>query len=121
MGKNTNTGVNVGIDVGKSQLDAYIHERDLHLTFPNTPESIKKLLSQFARYQLQRIVIEATGRREYEFVAQAADRGLPIIVANPLYIRRFAGAAGILAKTDKIDAMIIACYAATMQPLYESS
>ena len=116
MAKQTNAGVNVGIDVGKSQLDVVIHERDLHLTFPNTPENIKKLLSRLARYNLQRIVLEATGRREYELVAQAVDRNLPVIVANPMYIRRFAGAAGILAKTDKIDAAVIAYYAATMQP-----
>ena len=116
MTRKSNLGVNVGIDVGKSQLDAYIHERDLHLTVPNTPESIKKLLSRLARYNLARIVIEATGRREYELVAQAADRNLPIIVVNPIYIRRFAGAAGILAKTDKIDAAVIALYAYKMQP-----
>ena len=116
MTRKSNLGVNVGIEVGKSQLDAYIHERDLHLTVPNTPESIKKLLSRLARYNLARIVIEATGRREYELVAQAADRNLPIIVVNPVYIRHFAGAAGILAKTDKIDAAVIALYAYKMQP-----
>lgn len=48
-------------------------------------------------------MVEATGRREYELVCQAADRHLPIIIVNPLYIHRFAGAAGILAKTDKVD------------------
>ena len=109
-------GVNVGIDVGKSQLDVYIHERELHLTVPNTPEDIRKLLGRLARYRLARIVVEATGRREYELVSQAADRELPIIIANPLKVRRFAGAAGILAKTDKVDAAVIAAYAATMKP-----
>lgn len=116
MAKQTNAGVNVGIDVGKSQLDAFIHERDLHLTFPNTPEGIKKLLARLARYRLQRIVVEATGRREYELVAYASDKEMPIIVVNPLYVRRFASAAGILAKTDKIDSAVIAYYAATMKP-----
>lgn len=114
--RNTNRGVNVGIDAGKTQLDVVIHERDIHLTFPNTTESIKKLLGRLARYNLQRIVIEATGRCEYELVAQAVDKDLPIIVVNPLQVRRFAGASGTLAKTDKIDAEVIASYAATMQP-----
>lgn len=109
-------GVNVGIDVGKSQLDVYIHERELHLCIPNTPEDIRKLFTRLGRYHLERIVVEATGRREYELVCQAADRDLPIIIVNPIYVRRFAGAAGILAKTDKVDAAVIALYAATMKP-----
>lgn len=109
-------GVNVGIDVGKAQLDVYIHERGLHFSLPNTPENIRKLFSRLNRYRLARIVVEATGRREYELVAQASDRELPIVIANPLNVRRFAAAAGVLAKTDKVDAAVIARYAATMKP-----
>lgn len=116
MAMKVNEGVNVGIDVGKSQLDVYIHERELHLTIPNSPEDIRKLLGRLSRYRLARIVVEATGRREYELVSQAADKDLPIIIANPLIVRRFAGAAGILAKTDKVDSAVIAAYAATMKP-----
>lgn len=116
MAMKSNEGVNVGIDVGKSQLDIFIHERELHLTVPNTPEDIRKLLGRLSRYRLARIVVEATGRREYELVSQAADKDLPIIIANPLKVRRFAGAAGILAKTDKVDSAVIAAYAATMKP-----
>jgi len=116
MAMKTSEGVNVGIDVGKSQLDVYIHERELHLTIPNSPENIRKLLGRLGRYHLARIVVEATGRREYELVCQAAERDLPVIIVNPLYVRKFAGAAGILAKTDKVDAAVIALFAATMKP-----
>lgn len=62
MAKKTAT-VNVGIDVGKSQLDLYIHERELHLLFPNTYEGINKCLSRLGHYQSTRIVVEATGHR----------------------------------------------------------
>ncbi len=116
MAMKTSDGVNVGIDVGKSQLDVFIHERELHLTIPNNPENIRKLLGRLSRYHIARIVVEATGRREYELVCQAADKDLPIIIVNPLYVRRFAGATGILAKTDKLDAAVIALFAATMKP-----
>lgn len=116
MAMKVTEGVNIGIDVGKAQLDVYIHERGLHFSLPNTPENIRKLFTRLSRYHLARIVVEATGRREYELVAQAADRDLPIIIVNPLNVRRFAAAAGTLAKTDKVDATIIARYAATMKP-----
>lgn len=108
--------VNVGIDVGKHQLDVHILERELSLVIPNTPSGIRTLVGRLRRYRLERVVVEATGRHEVEFVALAAERGLPVIVANPIFVRRFAGATGTLAKTDRMDAQIIASYAATMKP-----
>lgn len=115
MANKSNT-VNVGIDVGKSQLDIFVHERKLHLSFPNDSQGIKKLLGRLGRYQVERILVEATGRRESELLAACVEKGLPIIVINPLQIRRYAGVIGQLAKTDKIDSEIIASYAATMKP-----
>ena len=116
MAKKDREAINVGIDVGKHVLDAYIHERDRHIQEKNTPEGIKKLLGQINRFKVERIVVEATGRYERNLVFSAIEKGLPIIVANPIYIRRFAGAAGQVAKTDKLDAKIIAKYAALLQP-----
>jgi transposase len=55
-------------------------------------------------------------RHEQALVAAAQQRGVPVIVAQPIAIRRFAGALGILAKTDKLDSQVIAHYAAVMQP-----
>ena len=109
-------GVNVGVDVGKFQLDVFIHERALALSVPNTPAGVRKLLGRLIRFKLARLVVEATGRREYDLVAAAAERGLPVVVAQPLTIRRYAAAKGILAKTDRLDARVLADYAATLRP-----
>jgi transposase len=108
--------VNVGVDVSKSKLDVYLLERDLLLSVPNDEQAIETLISRLARYRLERIVIEATGRLEHAFVTAAVAKGLPIVVVSPLKVRRFADAVGQLAKTDQIDARLIAQFAATLKP-----
>ena len=110
------TKINVGIDVGKHQLDVFIHERQIHFTATNDAQGIRQALNRLRRYSIERIVVEATGRREYEFVVAAAELQLPVIICQPIKVRRYAGAQGVLAKTDKIDATILASYAAVMQP-----
>ena len=116
MPENKEASTNVGIDVGKDQLDVVIHELQLHFIVTNDAPGIRRLLNRIARYNPTRVVVEATGRREYDFVVAAAERGLPVIICQPLLVRRYASASGILAKTDKIDAGILASYAAIMQP-----
>lgn len=116
MPKKREDAVNVGIDVGKHQLDVAIHERALHFCVPNDVQGIRKLLGRLARYPLARVVVEATGRREYDLVLAAAERGMPVIICQPIKVRRYAGARGVLAKTDKIDARLLASYAAVMTP-----
>ena len=116
MAMKQSKSVNIGIDVGKQMLDVYIHERDTHIQVSNNAEGIRKLLGRLNRYQVQRIVVEATGRLEREIVSSALEKGLPIIVVNPLHVRRYAGAIGLLAKTDKLDAKLIAQYAAMIKP-----
>ena len=109
--------VNVGVDVGKSQLDLFLLERDRALTVPNEEQAIASLIRRLSRYRIERIVIEATGRLEQPFVRAALAAGLPVIVVSPLKIRRFADAIGQLAKTDAIDARLIAQFAATLKPV----
>jgi len=108
--------VNVGVDVSKDTLDLYLLERDLLLHVPNDEPHISSLIKRLARYRLERIVIEATGRLEHAFVTAALTRGLPVVVVAPLKVRRFAEAVGQLAKTDAIDARLIARFAATLKP-----
>lgn len=108
--------VNVGVDVGKSQLDLYLLERDRALTVPNEERAIHALIRSLSRYRIERIVVEATGRLEQPFVRAAFAAGLPVIVVSPLKIRRFADVIGQLAKTDAIDARLIAQFAATVKP-----
>jgi len=109
--------VNVGVDVGKSQLDLYLLERDRALIVPNEEQAIASVIRRLARYRIERIVIEATGRLEQPFVRAALAAGLPVVVVSPLKIRRFADAIGQLAKTDAIDARLIARFAATVKPV----
>jgi transposase len=111
------SAVNVGVDVGKSQLDLYLLERDGALTIPNDEQAIASVIRRLSRYRIERIVIEATGRLEQPFVRAALAAGLPVVVVSPLKIRRFADAIGQLAKTDEIDARLIARFAAAVKPL----
>ena len=74
--------VNVGVDVGKSQLDLYLLERDRALTVPNDEQAIAALIRRLSRYRIERIVVEATGRLEQPFVRAALAAGLPVIVVS---------------------------------------
>lgn len=116
---NTNTRrsvVNVGVDVGKDCLDIVIHEKHLHWQEENSAEGIRNILKRLSYYRVERLVMEATGRYEFELAQAAYDRGLPVCIVKPLSVRRYAGAVEQLAKTDRIDAAIIAEYAAVVQP-----
>jgi transposase len=108
--------VNVGVDVSKSKLDVCLLERDLLLSVANDEQAIASLVKRLARYRIERVVIEATGRLEHAFVSAAIAKGLPVVVVSPLKVRRFADAVGQLAKTDEIDARLIAQFAATLKP-----
>ena len=111
-----NTAVNVGIDVGKQMLDVYLLERQRAFQYPNDEASIRRLVAKLKRFKIQRIVIEATGRLEQPFVRAALAQGLPVIVVTPLKVRRYAAAIGQLAKTDAIDAQLIARFGADLKP-----
>jgi len=108
--------INVGVDVGKSKLDIVLHPLDLHFQISNDEEQILKTVQVLKTHNVKRIVVEATGRYEHAFVFACDQADLPIIVVNPISVRRYAQAIGVLAKTDKIDAFVIARFAATIQP-----
>lgn len=107
---------NVGIDIGKSMLDMCIYEVDIYTQYPNTPEGIRQLLKQLSRYRVTRIVVEATGGYERALVETCADKELPLIIVQPMQVRQFAKAQGIIAKTDKLDSRLIAQFGAVMKP-----
>ena len=110
------TSVNIGVDVGKANLDIALHPSGQFYTIPNSEAHIRRFIKILKGYSIERIVVEATGRYEHA-LAQACDQaGLPIIVVNPTSVRRYAQAIGVLAKTDRIDAQVIARYAATLKP-----
>lgn len=108
--------VNVGIDVGKANLDIFIYEKNIHFQVNNDVSGIKQILNRLAYYQVKRLVMEATGRYEFNLAEAAFRKGLPVCIVQPLAVRRYAGAIGQLAKTDRIDAQLIAEFAAIIQP-----
>ncbi len=116
MKTNTNQNINVGVDTGKFQLDIYIRPLDIFFTVANDDKGIKEAVSRIQKHKPERIVIEATGRLEMPFIMACANANLPFVIANPVHIKRFAGAIGQRAKTDKLDAQLIAHYSEAIKP-----
>ncbi|MCR9193060.1 MAG: transposase [Gammaproteobacteria bacterium] len=116
----------IGIDVSKHKLDVHDLEVNQALSFDNSQSGAQALVKKLRKRYLGRVVIEATGGYEREVVLACLEHELPVCVVNPLTIRRYAQAKGLLAKTDRIDAEVIADYGKRMQPdlrhqkLYES-
>ncbi len=102
--------------MGKHQLDFYCHENAQHFTVDNTRRYPPGASGNWHVPAIACLVVEATGRHEQALVRAAGKRIVSVVVAQPIAIRRFAGALGILAKTDKLDSRVIAQYAATVQP-----
>lgn len=104
-----------GIDVAKSRLDLGLSDGSVH-TFANDPDGCAALRQHLEAYNLKVIAIEATGGYERAIVAELAAAGLPVAVVNPRQVRDFARATGQLAKTDKIDALILARFGEAIDP-----
>ncbi|WP_339783613.1 IS110 family transposase [uncultured Marinobacter sp.] len=111
--------INIGVDVGKANLDIALHPSGQFYSIPNSEAHIRKFVKILKGYSIERIVVEATGRYEHALVRACDQAGLPIIVVNPTSVRRYAQAIGVLAKTDRIDAQVIAKYAATLKPEFK--
>lgn len=108
--------INVGVDVGKYFLDVHIHEKDLHFQVENNPAGIAVLLKRLSYYQVERLVMEATGRYQLMLAEAAFLKDLPVCIVKPLLVRRYAGAIEQIAKTDRLDAAVISEFAAVVRP-----
>jgi transposase len=106
----------VGIDVHKRKLEMKVHERAEHGTFDNDAEGIAKLVAILDALAPTLVAVEASGGYERELVSAACAAGVPIAVANPTRVRHFARGIGVLAKTDRIDAAVIAHFTAVARP-----
>jgi transposase len=104
----------IGIDISKKHLDAHAHPDGDARQFANTPAGFAALLKWCGQWPVERIAYEATG--VYHRAFEQALAAFPLVRINPLRARRFAQATGTLAKTDRIDAAILARMAATLQP-----
>lgn len=95
--------VNIGVDTGKQSLDIHIRPLNQQFTVANEPTGIKEAIKVIKKVKPTRIVIEATVGLEHAFVLACVKARLPIVVVNPVHIRRFAQSLGQFAKTDKLD------------------
>jgi transposase len=100
-----------GADVSKSRLDLHRTDGQKPVSVPNDPKGVRRLIGKLQGTTLGLIAVEATGGYERQLLYGLLDAGLPVIRVNPLHVRRFAQSRGILAKTDRIDAAVLADFA----------
>src|SRR5437016_8042597 len=112
----TPTPVFVGLDVAKATLDVALRPSGEQWQVPNDEAGVAVLVDRLRPLGPALVVCEATGGFERAAIAMLAAAGLPVVVANPRQIRDFARATGQLAKTDQIDAAILALFAERVRP-----
>lgn len=105
----------IGIDVSKATLDLAIHDGE-NFSVTNDASGTSELLGRLGALAPTLIVLEATGGFESTVVASLAAAGLPVVVVNPRQVRDFARSTGQLAKTDQLDARMLALFAARIRP-----
>lgn len=106
----------VGIDVSKSCLDVASRPTGEVWQVPNDVHGISALAQRLTSISPYLVVLEATGGLERTLTAELAAAGLPVAVVNPRHVRDFARAAGTLAKTDTLDAQVLAHFGQAMEP-----
>ena len=106
----------VGIDIAKHHLDLHLLPEGTTARYANNAEDIRRCRLFLAQVQPERIVLEATGGYETALVVELQNVGMPVVVINPRRIRDYARSKGQLAKTDRIDARIIAEFARSLKP-----
>lgn len=106
----------VGIDVGKCWLDAHVLPSGESLRVTNDDAGIRKLKRWLLRFELALVVAEATGKWHRQLCRSLAASGIPVAVVDPFRVRMFAKAQGILAKNDRLDARVMALFAAVLPP-----
>ena len=106
----------VGIDVSKAQLDVAVRPTGKRWTLPYDQTGIEGLIPQMVDLEPALVLLEATGGLELPLVAALAAAALPVVVVNPRQVRDFAKATGTLAKTDTLDARVLAHFADAVRP-----
>ena len=106
----------VGIDVGKNKVDVAIAGKGSVREWGNDEQGRRVLGSWLSEQGVELVVLEASGGIEAAVVSELVEQAIPVAVVNPTRVRAFARAEGQLAKTDRIDAQVIARFGATMKP-----
>jgi transposase len=112
----TSDFVTIGIDVSKRQLDVHLHPSGITQRFANDPAGRVALLAWMAPHRPMRVVFEASGAYHRDLEEALAKAALVAVKVNPWHARRFAEALGQRAKTDAVDAAMLARFAATLRP-----
>ena len=105
-----------GVDVSKDKLDFAVHDQDIELTVPNDRRGIQKLIRECTLRNVRLVALEATGKFHRLVHEMLYEADVPVAVINPYRSRQFADSVGQLAKTDKIDARVLARFAAVLHP-----
>jgi len=106
----------IGIDVSKQQLEVAAYQSDYQFRCANKVSAFGALVAELISWRPALIVLEATGGLETRVVNTLQGAGLPVVVVNPRQVRDFARALGQLAKTDRLDARVLAHFAAAIKP-----
>lgn len=107
----------VGIDVSKVRLDVAVGEKGAAWSERNNPDGIERLVKRLVELHPELIVIESTGGLERPVLVELARAGLAVALVNPRRVREFAKAIGLSAKTDKLDARLLARFARDAKPM----
>ncbi len=106
----------VGIDISEESLDIYLHPVGKEVRLPHSDEGTASLIALLREYKIERVVLESTGGLQRRLVRALQEAGYSVSVVNPERIWAYRRLVGRVAKTDRIDARLIAEYAATMRP-----
>jgi transposase len=107
----------IGIDVAKTRLDIAVRPTGQQWHVDYAEEGVKELVGQIGKLHPTLVLLEATGGLEVAVVAALAVANLPVVVVNPRQVRDFARATGKLAKTDALDALVLAQFAEAVRPV----
>lgn len=105
-----------GVDVSKDSLDAHVRPDGAARRFANTPDGFDALLDWLRPLGVTLVVVEASGGYERPLLAALSLGGLPVALVNPKRVREFAKALGVLAKTDALDAAVLAQFGQAIRP-----
>jgi transposase len=106
----------VGVDVSKDRLEVHVLGEDGASGFQNSQKGFKALAKKLGERKDLRLILEATGGLEKRAAAYLVEEGFDVAVVNPRQVRQYAKAKGILAKTDKVDARVLALFGRDIRP-----
>ena len=111
------SGVFVGIDVSKAHLDVAVRPTEEEWRSQNTETGVNEVVGRLKKLGPDLVVLEATGKLENAVAVGLTIQGVPVVVVNPRQVRDFAKSTGQLAKTDVLDARVIAHFAEAVRPI----